>query len=331
MLKSIFLSCLILCLTTHISATHAKPGKKIKVKAEIIENFLPSEPSLKTFGKLEYMGGLVLNSDNKDFGGISGIRLLNENQFIAITDKGEWLKAEIERDKGKLENITNARMARLRDVKGNKLKGKKQADAEGIELEANGFIISFERNHRAERFSFNGDHLKAKEKKPIFKLNDVGLSSNKGPEGIARAPTTSPLAGSLLAFPENAFNDDGNLIAYIFSENAREELGIKPSGGFSLTDADFLPNGDLFVLERRYSIFSGLGMRIRLFKSDTVQAASLLEGETIIEATGQYQIDNMEGLTVSQLPDGSTRIILISDDNFSKDQRTVLLEFRLPN
>jgi hypothetical protein len=42
-----------------------------------------------------------------------------------------------------------------------------------------------------------------------------------------------------------------------------------------------------------------------------------------------HQIDNMEGLAVHRASDGAIVLTLISDDNFSPLQRTVLLQFTL--
>ena len=42
-----------------------------------------------------------------------------------------------------------------------------------------------------------------------------------------------------------------------------------------------------------------------------------------------YQIDNMEGLSVHRAADGALVLTLISDDNFSMLQRTLLLQFTL--
>jgi hypothetical protein len=49
----------------------------------------------------------------------------------------------------------------------------------------------------------------------------------------------------------------------------------------------------------------------------------------IFEADSGYQIDNMEGLSVHRGAAGETIVSMISDDNFSTLQRTVLLEFTL--
>ena len=42
-----------------------------------------------------------------------------------------------------------------------------------------------------------------------------------------------------------------------------------------------------------------------------------------------FQIDNMEGLSVHRTAAGETVLTLVSDDNFSALQRTILLQFKL--
>jgi len=49
----------------------------------------------------------------------------------------------------------------------------------------------------------------------------------------------------------------------------------------------------------------------------------------LIEAGAGYQIDNIEGIAVRATADGETLLDLISDDNRSFLQRTVLLQFAL--
>ncbi|WP_368773282.1 esterase-like activity of phytase family protein [Pseudomonas sp. MPR-R2A5] len=41
------------------------------------------------------------------------------------------------------------------------------------------------------------------------------------------------------------------------------------------------------------------------------------------------QIDNMEGISIHRAADGAMVLTLISDDNFSPLQRTILLQFAL--
>ena len=49
----------------------------------------------------------------------------------------------------------------------------------------------------------------------------------------------------------------------------------------------------------------------------------------LFEADLGYQIDNMEALGVHVAKDGTTILTMISDDNFSLLQRTILLQFAL--
>jgi hypothetical protein len=49
----------------------------------------------------------------------------------------------------------------------------------------------------------------------------------------------------------------------------------------------------------------------------------------LIEADLGYEIDNMEGLSVHRAANGDVVLTLVSDDNFSIIQRTILLQFTL--
>ena len=62
---------------------------------------------------------------------------------------------------------------------------------------------------------------------------------------------------------------------------------------------------------------------------DVFEQAKTIDGPVLIEADMNYQIDNMEGLSVHRAADGTLVLTLISDDNFSIIQRTLLLQFTL--
>ena len=71
-------------------------------------------------------------------------------------------------------------------------------------------------------------------------------------------------------------------------------------------------------------------MRLRKIAAADIKPDAILEGEVLIEADNRFQIDNMEGVAVTANAAGETVITLISDDNFSFFQRTLLLQFALP-
>jgi hypothetical protein len=59
-----------------------------------------------------------------------------------------------------------------------------------------------------------------------------------------------------------------------------------------------------------------------------IKPGAVLDGPVIFEANLGDQIDNMEGLAVHR-SDGQTVLTLVSDDNLSPLQRTLLLQFTL--
>ena len=110
-------------------------------------------------------------------------------------------------------------------------------------------------------------------------------------------------------------------------------LTIRNIEGYDLTDCKSLADGSLLVLERRFrwsSWYEGVKMRLRRFSPSEVRGGVLMEGEVLLDADMNYEIDNMEGLSIHRSPKGETVLTLISDDNYSTFiQRTVLLQFVL--
>jgi len=108
-----------------------------------------------------------------------------------------------------------------------------------------------------------------------------------------------------------------------------KKIKLKRLGGFDVTDLASLPNGDVLVLERRFRWSEGIQMRLRLIPIGDLASGSVITGETLLEADGGFAIDNMEGMAVHTTKGGNTIITLVSDDNFSILQRTLLLQFEL--
>jgi hypothetical protein len=91
----------------------------------------------------------------------------------------------------------------------------------------------------------------------------------------------------------------------------------------------FLPGGDLLLLERRFSLSHGVGMRLRRIAGDSLRKGALVDGDTLMEVGLTHRIDNMEAIDAWRREDGELVISLMSDDNQSFLQRTLYLEFVL--
>jgi hypothetical protein len=90
-----------------------------------------------------------------------------------------------------------------------------------------------------------------------------------------------------------------------------------------------LPDGDLLILERKFSWLEGVGIRIRRIELGSLAPGALVDGPAIFNADLGQEVDNMEGIDVHVTEEGETVLTMISDDNFSPIQRTLLLQFTL--
>ncbi|MEO6783354.1 MAG: esterase-like activity of phytase family protein, partial [Bradyrhizobium sp.] len=74
---------------------------------------------------------------------------------------------------------------------------------------------------------------------------------------------------------------------------------------------------------------AGVGIRIRRIPLAAVAPGAVVDGPVIFAADLGEEIDNMEGIDAFVTPEGDTVLTMVSDDNFSLIQRTLLLQFTL--
>lgn len=320
----------LLCLGALLVATtvRAEPGTvSITVKAQPITQFRIGSDQQR-FGALEFVGGLEMNGSSGDFGGLSAIRLQGgQSDLISITDYGYWFEARIERDAdGRPSGIADARMREMTEFAAQKV----QRDAEGLAIDGDTAFVSFEQFHRIAHYSLGADGTPTFEGQspPPVPLHE--LRRNRGFETIAIAPTGLPFAGALVGIAEMSLDANGDCMAFVRRKDGSSfPFSVKRVDDFDITDGQFLPDGDLVVLERRFNLGDGLAMRLRRIDGHAIASGATVDGEILLEADLLYQIDNMEGLEITIDPDGTPRLTLVSDDNHSILQRNLLLEFRL--
>lgn len=305
--------------------------RDIDIQSRIISYFNVADPQKKQFGKLQFLGGIELFSDNNNFGGYSGFRFHSgRTGFISVSDFGFWLAGTILRKNGLPIGIKDTTLAPIRDTRGHIVLGKEGSDAEALEIVGDQLYVAFEREHRVERYELDIPNFNSKKSVALnVNFQNLNLRGNKGLETIVSPPSGSPLHGQLLMFSERTLNAKRDIRAFIFNNDKLDEFSVARTNQFDITDGKFLPNGDLILLERRFSVATGAAVRLRRFKSGTIKPGARLTGEVLMVADSSNQIDNMEGLDITQDKNGNTILTLISDDNHSILQRTLLLEFRL--
>jgi len=307
---------------------YAVAPTRIEIDATPITSFDNREPSQIRFGALEFRGGLVLTSRNPAFGGISGIHVEPDGEhFIAITDKGSWLRGRIVYQNGRPARIADAEMAPILGSDGRPLAVRGWFDTESLTERDGVFYIGIERVEQIVRLDYRRDGFKARAEPIKVPADFKSFRYNRSLECLAAPPQGSPLAGELIVVTERSLDAGGNLRSFLLDGDRVTRFSVKRTDDFDVSDCAILPPGDLLLLERRFSLMRGVAMRIRRLPLASLRADALVDGRPIIEADLGYQIDNMEGIAVHRTASGETIITLVSDDNFSIIQRSLLLQF----
>ena len=307
-----------------------QPQRSITIESQSIGHFDSGDPARVRFGALTFRGGLVLNSPDPEFGGISGLKVAADGaSFLAVTDKGVWLRARIVYRDGRPIAIRDAEMAPMLGADGHPLNRRGWYDSEAFAEDGGTVYVAFERVNRIVRFNFGRDGLQARAQPVTIPPAVRSLPNNRGLECLAIAPKRSPLAGALIAISERGLDGGGNIQGFLIGGKQPGSFAVKRTDEFDVSDCALTPTGELLILERRFSWLRGVAMRIRRLPLGEVRPGVLLDGPALIFADMGQQIDNMEGLSVHRSADGALVLTLISDDNFSQLQRTVLLQFTL--
>lgn len=325
-----FCAALVASVALALPVPAAASGVDAPVSARVLQGFKVSGKETR-FGSLEFVGGLVLSSREPLFGAVSSIRFRPDGRnFIAVLDTGHWMTGQIERSAdGKLSGVTGVKITPMLDAAGREPRRKMEMDAEGLVLRDGQVIVSYEQRHRIDVYPDPGFETSRPAKRIPHLIPSAELRGNGGMEALGIAPANSPLRGALVVVAEKSVDENGNLLGAILEGPLKGTFTVARHPSFDVTDSDFLPNGDLLLLERRFNMAEGVGVRIRRIRGADIKPGALLDGPVIFQAGMESQIDNMEGMDVIAGPDGATHIILVSDDNHSFLQRNMMLEFRL--
>ncbi len=305
----------------------ARPKREITLITRSVPLSL-ADSELARVGDLRFLGGAWLSSADEGFGGLSGLTLEESGNvlgLLAVTDQGELLRAEVVLADKEPPQWRAAAIEPLLGEGGKPVLGKSFSDAESIARLPDGrFLVGFERRHRLWAY---GPGLRGPAR--IFETPPAlrESPSNGGLESVATWPD-----GRVLAISEGLKTASGNLAAFLFQSGNWSSLEWTPSGAhFEPADATVLPDGDLLLLERSFLAGApiALSSRIVRVKAAMVRPGARLQGRVIAELKAPLVAENFEGIATFRNQEGRLRIALVSDDNFSSLQRTLLLWFEL--
>jgi hypothetical protein len=292
-------------------------GPQIRIRATPVP-LSSGSPRQDRIGAFVYAGGLQLTStDTSRLHGLSDLKIWPDGRLLAVSDEGDLLEARLALDRrGRLLGLTQAALSPLPGEDGRPLlaRGKTEADSEGIaELADGARLVSLECDDRILLYPVGGG-LPRRVPSP-----DTVFPNNLGMEALAADP-----AAGADAYVVGGEASGQTWLCHLSSGCTASTVVALPDEA-GLTAVAILPGGRRAYLLRAFSLLKGVRVTLRIVNAD---------GTTLDEMrlAAPLTADNFEGLAAipqSEGPraDGSIRFYLISDDNFSKLQRTLLLAF----
>ncbi len=288
----------------------------------------PGEEAGARLGGLTYLGGLEIESGDPDFGGWSGGTASPDlGRLLLVSDRGRWTAMTLLRDgeSGRPLSVEAGVVESLLDLEGQPLSTGFRWDAEALAALGEGRVaVGFEHDHRIWLYG-EGLGGRASESIGPDALATLPLSAlNQGVEALALSPD-----GAFLVAILEGPGPEGTTSAFFRREGKWHRRDYRAEAGFGVTDAAFLPGGDLLTLERFYSPETGPIVHLRQVAARDLAGEGVLTGRTIASLRRPRSVDNFELLLVGQDADGSPLVLIGSDDNFNPNQRFLLLLFRL--
>lgn len=300
----------------------------------------PEDPAQTTVGALEYVAGFALDSPASEWGGYSGVVLAPDgSSLLAVSDVGHWLKLELKHDAdGKLTGVGEARLEPLLDEAGKPVAGKEWSDAEEIAQSPDGqLFVSFERHHRIWRYALAAGVPDGPAHPVPIPGAIKALPENSGIEAM-----TAEGLGTLMMIAEGAESGAIESLGWTWDakQNRWHRFLIGRSDSFEPTSlavvslprlsvAQNFEFSPLLLLERRYTEADGPSVRIISINFPSfLKMSDRVAGTTLATLRLPLSVDNFEALAVRPAPGDQAFLYLLSDDNQSDRQRTLLLQFR---
>ncbi len=199
-------------------------------------------------------------------------------------------------------------------------------DAESLFRINGGYVTSFETHHRLLKYRSNKSPFSGRGDPVSAPHHLIDAHRNKGMEAAVALND-----GRWVVFAENFPEDEPNLFGWVLQKQRWRPFDYTRTGEFQPSGAALLPSGNVLILERRFSFLGGFGSRLAVILQHDIRPGATLRSQEIARLEPPLVEENFEGAAAYKNKTGETIIYIVSDDNFSPLQSTLLLMFKLRN
>lgn len=269
---------------------------------------------------LTLVGAWQLESATRDFGGYSALVALADGSLLAGSDTGTLLA---------LDRPGRATMrGSYPELAATDGRDKRDADLEALDRASGTIWGAYERSNAIERYSPTLERLAR-----VEPLAMQGWRTNGGPEAMVRLADGRFVVLAEVNRRSTAQGHPAVLFAGDPTKGGEVALfAFAAPDGMRPVDMTQLADGTVLVLLRSVEWYVPPRFRsaIAVLDAAAIQAGGLWRPEAVIPLPESVPQENYEGLASERIGGGASRLWLISDDNFSRFQRTLLvaLEWR---
>ena len=276
---------------------------------EVDEPGAPAPAGWSLEGVWEYKGEGLL------FGGYSALLPLDQGRLLAFSDRGGRFAFtqpdQPQSDRPTLRQIARQEVGALYEMM------LYDIEAAARDPQTGRYWLAYEATHSFQRFG-PGDESEAVR----IVYDEVEWPGNSGAEAMVRLRD-----GRFLAIPEGG----GEALLYPSDPtvgSAPQTIAVAmPPGEFSVTDAAQLPDGRIAMLLRKVAFgIPPFEARLALADWPLDGDAPTLRPRIALDLSAVAPPENYEGIAVREAPDGALDIWVISDDNMSIMQRTLVVK-----
>lgn len=272
-------------------------------------------------GALHFVRGWQLTSPHSRFGGFSAVARGGSDGFLLVGDNGYATRLRLDRS-GRLALV---RIAPL-PVPDGWPDRKSMVDAESLSVDPDtgALWVGLERTNQLWRFDEAMTRLEARLAPAAMRDWPKG----RGPEAMVRLAD-----GRVVIFAEGGRRDPRSNRAVMFV-GAPGKVTRPPvqfyydsEGKGAISDAALLPDGRILLVHRKVGWNPVFTSTIAIADPADIRTGAVLRSQTI-GAVPRALADNFEGAAV-EVADGRTYLWLVSDNNFQRWQRSLLVQFEL--
>ena len=269
-----------------------------------------------------YMNIKILDTKQISFQSKNGIKFTEisdiaykDKRLFAVGDEGVLYEMSIKLENNKITDLQLLTATKLKDEYGKKLK-KKYRDSEGLVFIDDKLAISFERKERVDLYDLNGLKLKKLKIHKDLKKKKHFQGRNKGLEAVAFNQKYK-----IITAPEKPLN--GQKIHTVYSKHKTWKFQAHGS----ITAMEFRSKNKLLILLREFNTIT----RQRVITLGELNLKKCQNSECKLniiakmDSNDGWNLDNFEGLTKV----GKNQFLMVSDDNDSFFQKTLLVLFEI--